>query len=269
MMLSLSNSLSRTRYGILDADAAAYVAAVESALGSSITFTQRRAIDTFIKGEKAASRYTLLKRLYLPIWGQAAANAIDMISLTSGTFNGTVTHAAGYVQGNGSTGYFNAGTPAAAGISGASRMIFDIMLTDTSVLHGMQNGAFDGFYLLDLGATAYGSAASAASEVSGALAGAPGVLLMSQTITSARGLYCRKTAGFSTLGSNATLDATALPNFSMFFAGAFNNNGSAANFNNVQSGAFGCGEGLDSSGATSFTLALKTLWETTTGLVLP
>jgi len=253
----------------MDADAAAYVDAVEAALGSNVTTTQRRAIDTFIKGEKAASRYTLLKRLYLPIWGQAAANAIDMISLTSGTFNGTVTHAAGYVQGNGSTGYFNAGTPAAAGISGASRMIFDLQTTDVNAYHGMQNGSFDGFYFVDAGGTTYAAAASAASEMSGSVVGATGILLASQTSTSARSFYRRITSGFSTVGGNATVDATALPNLGLYFAGAFNNNGVASQFNTVRNGLYGMGEGMNSTQAEAFTLALKNLYETTTGISLP
>jgi hypothetical protein len=91
-----------------DPDAKAYINAVVAA-GGTVSEGQRTAINTFYKTGKADGWYSSLKRLYLPIWGVAAPNAICMTSLTSGTFVGTVTHAAGYVQSDGSTGYFNTG----------------------------------------------------------------------------------------------------------------------------------------------------------------
>lgn len=94
----------------LDSDALAYVNAITIA-GATVSISQQAAISDFVKAEKAAGRWTTIKRLYLPIWGVAAANAICMVSLTSGRWVGGVTHAAGYVQGDGSTGYFNTETP--------------------------------------------------------------------------------------------------------------------------------------------------------------
>jgi hypothetical protein len=98
--------------------AAAYIERVETALGSSITETQKTAIGAFIEAEQVDGRWGAHRRLYLPIWANAAANAICLKSLTSGTFAGTITHGAGYVQSDGSTGYFNFGTdPSSLGLS--------------------------------------------------------------------------------------------------------------------------------------------------------
>jgi len=91
-----------------DADADAYISAIRTA-GATVTAAQRDYINDFIRAEKIASRWDSIKRFYLPIWGVAAANAICLRSLTSGTFVGSVTHGAGYVQSDGSTGYFDTG----------------------------------------------------------------------------------------------------------------------------------------------------------------
>jgi len=280
MMLSLSNSLSRTRYGILDADAGAYVAAVESALGSSITFTQRRAIDTFIKGEKAASRYTLIKRLYLPIWGQAAANAIDMITLTSGTFNGTVTHAAGYVQENGTTGYFNYGvTPSALSLTTSSGGLFGLF-TQADSASGSESlfiASVD-----DIGANidiAFGSSSSDnlrldyntfANTVDATLARAQQVGVLSAMRHSGnRTMRKRATAGVSSIYDTAGADFGTIPTTQTIYAMAMNYVGSAIGHSNARFGLHGVSLGMSTANTDAFTLALKTLWEQCSGLSLP
>jgi len=93
----------------IDADAQSYVDAIIAA-GANVSDTQLSRISGFYTAAKEGGYYTSLKRLYLPIWGVVAANAIDMITLASGTFNGGVTHGAGFVQGNGSTGWFDYNT---------------------------------------------------------------------------------------------------------------------------------------------------------------
>jgi len=57
-----------------------------------VTAPKEAAISTFINGEIAAGRWSKHKRLYFPVWQLAAANAICMKSLTSGTFSGNVAH---------------------------------------------------------------------------------------------------------------------------------------------------------------------------------
>jgi hypothetical protein len=70
---------------------AAYVAALTAA-GATVTAPQQAAISTFMSGEIAAGRWNGHKRIHFPVWGLAAANAICMKSLTSGTFTGAFLH---------------------------------------------------------------------------------------------------------------------------------------------------------------------------------
>lgn len=93
-------------YVPVDADAIAYIATVTSA-GATPTNAQEEAIDTFFLREKAAGRYSQLSRIYLPVWGVLAANILDLKRVSSCQFNGTVTHGAGYIQGNGTNGYMD------------------------------------------------------------------------------------------------------------------------------------------------------------------
>ena len=72
----------------------------------SMTLTKINALDTFIKGEKTAGRWGGHKRLYFPVWGSAASNAICMKTLLSGTFVGSWTHSNQAVVANGVEGYF-------------------------------------------------------------------------------------------------------------------------------------------------------------------
>jgi hypothetical protein len=149
MNLSLSNMLGGGSL-TLDPDARAYIAAVETA-GGTVSATQRTAVSDFYRAGKSAGWYSSIKRLYLPIWAAAAPNAIDMIGLTSGTFNGTVTHSAGYVQGNGSTGYFE--PPAGSeygnlGLSNSSASIFYLALDETvktNAFHGLAGSGTERF----------------------------------------------------------------------------------------------------------------------------
>jgi len=117
MRLGLRMGLNSRQGGgsALDPDARLYIAAVEAVLPSNNIATAlpnasnpKRIISDFIKAEKAASRWTLHKRIYLPIYANAAASAVDIVSQTSGEFTlSGVTHAAGYVQGDGTSGYFD------------------------------------------------------------------------------------------------------------------------------------------------------------------
>jgi hypothetical protein len=105
MNYSLSLMLGR-RMALASLDpAASYIAALTAA-GATATAPQQSAISTFISGEIAAGRWDSIKRLYLPIWGSAAPNALCMKSLTSGTFVGGVTPSSGYVNTDGTTGHF-------------------------------------------------------------------------------------------------------------------------------------------------------------------
>jgi hypothetical protein len=111
---------------------AAYIADI-TAKGATVTAPQQAAISTFMSDEIAAGRWDGIKRFYFPVWGVAEANAVCMKSLTSCTFNGAFTHAAGYIQG-GYSKYISLGTTLAAlGLSASSHYfagLFKTAVTD-------------------------------------------------------------------------------------------------------------------------------------------
>jgi hypothetical protein len=270
----------RRRY---DPDARLYLRLVENALGAATTLTQRNAVSGFIRAEKTASRWTSIKRLYLPIWGNAAANAVCLKSLASGTFVGGVTHGAGYVQGDGSTGYFNFGsTPSAQGLTTSSSGYFILIsqagsLSGTrahiacsdnaanTIFAGLSNGGGGGVLI-----AGFGSLTDAGGFVSTSLAhtNTRGIITASR-VSGSSFIQRRLTAGNSTLQTDSDAGAGAIPSTRNLVAMAFNYNGTISTLSDAQYGAWGTHAGYASSDLAAFTLNLKTLWETCTGLTLP
>lgn len=262
-----------TSVWVPDPDAMSYVSRVQAA-GATVDGAQLSALDTFYKSAKADSYYTSLKRLYLPIWEVAAANAICMISGTSGTFNGSVTHAAGYVQGNGSTGYFDIGaTLDSLTTTTSSGFIVLNTLADAAGDRAMF-GAFDGVSSTrvydGIGAgiryfdftNATGGRQSSATNLRDT-----GVCSFHVTGTTQRS-RTRKTSGITYSASETVGSLSAIPTVNLFFM-AQNSNGPAALFTAGRFGVFSVADGMSDAVDASCTLALKTLWETCTGLTLP
>ena len=258
----------------LDPDARTYIAAVVAA-GGTVSGTQKNAINTFYKTGKSAGWYSSIKRMYLPIWASAAPNAIDMIGLTSGTFNGTVTHAAGYVQGDGSTGYFEPPTGSEygnLGLSNSSASIFYLALDETVKTEAFHGLAGSGTERLGIGvpatlATMFLHPDSAPATLVQFAGQRSGIFVGSSTATNSRTLLRTSSSGF-TRGSNTVSNTSTPPNIVPFFM-ARNNNGSPALYANSKFGLFGVGLGLSSTDDENYSLALKNLWETCTGLTLP
>jgi hypothetical protein len=276
IQFGLGLSLARAGGAALDADAAAYIAAVETA-GATVSGGQKAAIDTFVKTGKSDGWYSSLKRLYLPIWGSAAANAICMVSRTSGTFNGTVTHGAGFVQGDGSTGYFDLGvTPNNSGMAHGNEMLFGCQLTDSgnypgaiiASVSGLGNGPrlefsvvssfrvrarLNNFTQISLGITT--RQRSVAVVNSPALNSRASYLLRG-------GVQMTKLA--NTTGETSTTD----PNQNLF-ALVSNVNGTPDLFHGGQIAFFGCGSSLSSDAQIeAFSLNLQNCWQSLTGQTL-
>lgn len=238
---------------------------------STLTKVKLDAINTFIKMGKADGWYSSLKRLYLPIWGVAAPNAICMTSLTSGTFNGTVTHGAGFVQGDNSTGYFDTATTLhSVGLNGKQGMCGVLSLDDLGsdnmgcFVTGnrmllVNSGAITSQMVLNITTTAV------------LVASFTGVIVASRTSATSHTLYRRSTAsGFESSEENTKTEANNLPNLAPWFAGAANSNGTPLRGTVTgRQGAYFFGGGLTTAQATAYSLALKNLWEGTTGLTLP
>ena len=270
MQYSLAHQLGQ-RSGGLDPDAKAYIAAVETA-GATVNATQKKAINTFFKTGKSDGWYSSLKRLYLPIWASAAPNAIDMIGLTSGTFNGTVTHTAGYVQGDGSTGYFDFGfSPSTLGMStdsllavylnyengtGAFKRFIDSHNSSIQTITASQNPPTT--MTFDVGNTST-TRLTATSDLTG--------IILNSRASGTTFIQRRITSGSSTIATATVASAGAIPTNPIYALARLQGGYSSGNDNKV--GAYGVGLGLSSANGENYTLALKTLWETCTGLTLP
>ena len=275
MKYALGNMLNGGIQG-LDPDAKAYINAVVAA-GATVTATQRNAINAFVKVGKADGWWTSMKRLYLPIWAIAAPNAIDVVGGTSGTFVGTgaVTHSAGFVQGNGSTGYFSSDTSATAvgmtTTSGLAGVIVYQADTRNSLkcLLGTRNNDSSGsvlIYQTDSSNLQGAIGRSIGSEPSSFLANTPnGVILVNRNSTDLQ-IHRRNSSAFTSGGANAIV-AAPVTNVNQRFMALWE----AAPFfhTNAKIGAMFMGTGLTDALAETLSLRLKTLWETCTTLTLP
>jgi hypothetical protein len=260
----------------LDSDASAYITAVAST-GVAITYTQQEALNTFFVSAKADGYYSNIKRLFLPIWGVASANAIDMITLGSGTFNGSVTHTSGYVVGDGRTGYFDTGiSPLSAGINTSTGSMF--------VLHnnfpiGYRHGC-------DSGTSLFSMVNGPASSIRITIIGNPGVSISnyyvgngSNAVTIASRTSPTALSGMKRGSSGVSPTSVQTVDMSYFAVPDYNIYALASNVGGVptihsststpQLGVFGFGLSLTEREMEYLTLRIKNLWETSTGLTLP
>jgi hypothetical protein len=280
MNYSLGNMLGGGMIGGLDPSAKAYIDAVVAA-GGTVSGTQREAINTFVKTGKTAGWYSSLKRMYLPIWGVAAPNAIDMIGLTSGTFVGTVTPSAGYVNTNGTTGHFLTDThPSGMGCT-LNNMGHYTLFTGAASITQINSQAYTGSQGTgNIGRSVISGGSAEAARFSNFgpnstnfysfhTAGDQRGIIYSGRVGTDRFNVFRNLAGVTS--STTTNTPTNLNNTHSHAFLAYNNAGTVGNYstNTVRWGAGGLADGLSSTQAGAFTLALKNLWETCTGLTLP
>ena len=281
MKYALGNMLNGAGIQGLDTDAKAYINAVVAA-GATVTSTQRTAINNFVKGEKAGSRWTLLKRIYLPIWGVAAPNAICMTSRISGTFVGGVTHSSGYVTTNGITGHFlSDASPGQAGCTlngaGAFALISAASVFNLSTSNNIfgANTSLPGTRTSLVGNTITSLFAGFGPNSSGFgtyLTGIDrrGVSHLQRDSSADRFLLFRNSSGEVNTGLLANASGSLNSTIAMSFM-ANNNNGVVSGYVpvTVYNGAWGMTDGFDIAKSQLFTASLKTLWETCTGLLLP
>lgn len=271
---SLSRSVSRglTAGGAsLDPDAAAYIAAVEAA-GATVTESQRTIINDWYVAAKA-DYYTSFKRIYFPIWGVAAANAISMIGLTSGTFVGGVTHAAGYIQGDGTTGHLRTlVSPSALGLTTSSASIGILVnQAESRILSVALMGSSAS--LSSGGATRF--LHTAISPVSANLAGTgsvssastDGIFIANRTETNALTMNTRRTSGFAEVSSTSAASSVTTINSAVL--ARFSGSATVTGYTNARVGLAFYGTEFALGKPETVTLHFKTLWEGCTGLTLP
>jgi hypothetical protein len=258
----------------MDADAAAYIAAIEGD-GITVSATQKSALDAFYRAGKADGWYSALKRMYLPIWAAATPNARCMVSGTSGTFTVSgVTHAAGYVQGDG-TGYFDTGsTCGPLGITATDAYGCFLAKTQLAgVAMGARNALTQHFGVQRGTLTSLWSQIMTNSTSGGGLHSVPlgdgnfNGVISHGNLPSGR-FAARRTAASRGEYLTAHTAAGVPPTLAIWLM-ATNLVGSPNSISTTEFGAFMFGTGITSAQDALCTAALKTLWETCTGLTLP
>ena len=261
--------------GGFDRLAARYIRAVETS-GMSVSPDKKSAIDTFFKQGKTDGWLSSMRRIYLPIWGAAAPNAIDMCSGASGTFIGAPTYNPSTVS-FASNAYFNTGTSfAAQGLSASSGCIFALVTAwsgagdlggagaagnttrlgknDTLNLRIRYSGVTEGGGQL----TATGNSGTL-GIVSGSRQGGD------------RKIYRRSNSGRSNVATSTSANSGFPPSSNVYFAG-YNNTDVSLTIpipTVCTLGFWGFGLGLTDAQDSAFTAAMETLWETCTGATLP
>jgi hypothetical protein len=264
----------------LDPDAKLYIATVQAALGATTievalpnATNPKKIISDFYKAEKDAGRYSLHKRLYLPIYNNLAANAVDAITTTSGTYPiSGVNVFAGYAQSNG-TGYFDTVTPWQSLVALESATIGTLNYTMNPSLNLTSIG---------IGVTLGNSIAVGtenSSQISRATWAGANAVLGNDPVNFTKGIHMASRFGGVTRItrrlSSGILEATnsaattgIVPDGSIFIM-ARNSNGSPVQITTAQIGAGFISGGMGSIDLAGYSLNLKTLWENLTGLTLP
>ena len=257
-----------------DPDATAYIHAVTTA-GGTVGGTAHNAINEFIVGEKAAGRWDLLKCMFMPSWGVAAANRIDMVTLDAGTFVPTVTHAAGYVQ-MVTSGYFNLGAiPSAKGLTASDFHFWNATITAPSAGNRLAFGVIQGSNYMIHGSYTSGTPGYRISPFAGArevyvaldLAERRGIMFSSYAGGDDYTIN-RRAAGNSYLQEATQAASGSVPTLAPF-AMSLNNGGAPLTYNDSRFIGFGFGLGMSKADGAAFISAFQTMWETCTGLTLP
>jgi len=277
--LEVNDLLSYNGLDVPDTDAILYIADVEAALGTTIEIAlpsatnPKRIISDFIKAEKAASRWSLHKWLNLTIFNNSAASSIDMVARNVGQFAlSGVTHAAGYVQGNGTSGYFDTLINWNTFATVDNATIGTINLTG----HGSPNmtsigvGAA-GATVISVGSQNSGLIPTAAWAGAGIIRGAidtNGIQMASRSGGVTR-MIRRSASGITEDTNSAALTGSAVNAPITLMCRRTAAGANFTQYSNAQIGGGIISLGMDSTQLAAYSLSLKNLYESLTGLTLP
>jgi hypothetical protein len=264
-----------------DIDASRYIEKVNSilqvaqgTLNDVVTESQQDAINRFVAAGKVSGWWGRIKNLYLPIWGNGDANAVNLIDCSSGTFVGGVTHNAGWSTGDGTSGRFDYGTsPSAIGCSPTSGCIFFLLPNTTPLLSAMGTAAAV-MGCADTGSTNALTISKSSTSLSYVYGGTT-----STTFTYVSGMhlikrespsgviYQTRRSNFEDLILGPTSAGTGISSVNMN-AWATNTNGTYANYGAYNIGLHGMGLGLSNADGSKFITDCENLWESCTSYVL-
>jgi hypothetical protein len=254
----------------LDPDASSVIAALTNA-SVTLTNAQSSAINRFHRVGKNEGWYSLLKRFYLPVWGAAGPNAVDWIERGSGTFVGTVTHGAGFVQGDGSTGYFS-GNASFTSVLGTTQLAHGWIISteDTNGLD-LVGGIISAnrFWLGAANATVNQIVIGRNTINASITSNYKGIFVGSRESSTSLILHRRSAGTNATSATTTTSNDLNIPNVTPFYAGAYSVNGTPAFASApAKQGGYGFGTPMTTTQAQNFSAALETMFNTITGLTL-
>lgn len=287
MRLGLGMSLANVRRMVShDPNSVAYVRAVEAARGTTIGAALPNAVrdpkaifSDFYETEKELDLFTTHKRIWLPIYGNAAANGIDLTTCAVGTFSASgVTHAANYIQGNGSTGFFNGiVSPSGMGLTNTSGCVGALVLqADSRTDPRAIIGSLDNFLNGDGETSLYQNASNLVQCFIGRGTTTPVAIM---TNTNRTGLYLanrnasgltlrRTTSSTQTATTNVSTTATQpISTRAVYMLG--HNSGLLELPYNGQIGAGYMGLGMSTANADAFAIRLRNLYQDLTGTTIP
>jgi hypothetical protein len=266
-----------------DIDASRYIEKVNSilqvaqgTLNDVVSVSQQDAINRFVAAGKVSGWWGRIKNLYLPIWGNGDANAVNLIDCSSGTFVGGVTHNAGWSTGDGTSGRFDYGTsPSAIGCSPTSGCIFFLLPNTTPALANMPASASI-MGCADVSLTNALTISKSSASLSYVYGGTT-----STTFTYVAGLhlikrespsgviYQTRRSNFEDLTLGPTSAGTGISSANMN-AWARNVNGSfpANSYGAYNIGLHGMGLGLSNADGSKFITDCENLWESCTSYIL-
>jgi hypothetical protein len=223
-----------------------------------------------MSGEIAAGRWDGIKRLYFPVWGVAAANAICMKSLTSGTFSGPMTHAAKGVYAIGFSSNMNTNTNLGSlGITKDSYHFALLMPEGAEENYSLPfsvNNTVEGNSIYALWSDGFSSLRIMEKVFSGSIVtNLPSIMTTGNDSVAGNIYFKERLSGSTGVDTIAGSVTTAFPSNNLFIIGSSIPDSAM----NQPIGAFSASTELSSAQDTAYTTALKTVWETVTGLTIP
>lgn len=271
MRLGLGNSLARRGFVAAAAPAApeaAYVAALTAA-GATVTAPQQAAISTFISGEIAAGRWDKMKRLYFPVWQVAAANAICMKSLISGTFVGSISHEAKGVGPNNTSSYMNTNVSIPELGIATSYHYAALLPNGFSDQYDAVFGVVPDVYFFADDSTYYAFIEDVYIDLPTAFPSGFGNGILSLGGNSNdRYVKNRSSSEVSSYSNTQDFELLSYPSNQKIFLLGRNGGDGNVNASGAFVGAFSMASELTTAEDTAYTLALKTVWETVTGFTI-
>lgn len=260
-----------------DSDALAVITAITNQ-GGTVSELQKNAIGTFFTTAKSEGWFSLIKRLYLPIWGGANPNAIDWITRTSGAFVGGVNHTSNSINSiTGLNGYFDLGvSPQMLGMTQFNGGYFwagaiqgGNVSCIGSIVASTDNAAFlntgDGPPSVGF---RYLSNFDNRGRIAANYVGVPRNAIMSAYGYDGKlSIYNRRANTRTTLISEVRTGLGSVPNTNIWALRI--NQSTVWGYRTQPTYFYGCTLGLSDAQDQLFTLALKNLWETCTGSTIP